>query len=133
MPTAAVMASLYGPEDLDALEGRVATTSIAKGSLVARDTVRSVRRRCCRSLDELPDPTCACVRRQALTSGHRVDILAVVVGTADAGYVMTGVEVLAVDGGRGGPLSTPEDVHAHHRGRSRRARCGLPLRSSRRA
>ena len=37
----AVMASLYGPEDLDALEGRVATASIAKGSLVTRDAVQS--------------------------------------------------------------------------------------------
>ena len=46
----------------------------------------------------------------ALDTGDRVDILAVGQDGADAGYVMTDVEVLAVDGGRGGPLGTTDDV-----------------------
>ena len=105
----AVMASLYGPEDLDALEGRVATASIAKGSLVTRDAVQSSDAGAAVRSMSFPIPR-AHALGGALTSGDRVDILAVGQDGSDAGYVMTGVEVLAVDGGRGGPLGTPEDV-----------------------
>ena len=105
----AVMASLYGPEDLDALEGRVATASIAKGSLVTRDAVQSSDAGAAVRSMSFPIPR-AHALGGALTSGDRVDILAVGQDGSDAGYVMAGVEVLAVDGGRGGPLGTPEDV-----------------------
>jgi Flp pilus assembly protein CpaB len=104
-----VMASLYTPEELDALEGRVATSSIARGTLVTRAAVRARSAgEAARSMS-FPIPR-AHAMGGALDTGDRVDILSVATGSADAGYVMTDVEVLAVDGGRGGPLGAPEDV-----------------------
>ncbi len=45
----------------------------------------------------------------ALDAGDRVDVLAVQQGGSEAGYVMTDVEVLDVDGAGGGPLGAPDD------------------------
>ena len=115
----AVMASLYGPEDLDALEGRVATASIAKGSLVTRDAVQSSDAGAAVRSMSFPIPR-AHALGGALDPGDRVDILAVGQDGSDAGYVMTGVEVLAVDGRPGRAARHAGRRHAHHRGRSRR-------------
>jgi Flp pilus assembly protein CpaB len=104
-----VLASLYAPDDLAALEGRVATASIASGALVTRDAVRAATEgKAVRSMS-FPIPS-AHAMGGALDTGDRVDILAVRTDGVDAGYVMTDVEVLAVDRGRGGPLGTPEDI-----------------------
>jgi Flp pilus assembly protein CpaB len=105
----AVLSSLYAPDDLDALEGRVATASIAKGSLVTRDAVQSLDAGAAVRSMSFPIPR-AHALGGAVDTGDRVDILAVGPDGADAGYVMTDVEVLAVDGGRGGPLGTTDDV-----------------------
>jgi Flp pilus assembly protein CpaB len=104
-----VLASLYAPEDLDDLEGRVATAPIAAGGLVTRDVVQ--RAEAGAAVRSMSFPIAAAhAMGGVLDTGDHVDILAVERDGADAGYVMTDVEVLAVDNGHGGPLGTPENI-----------------------
>jgi Flp pilus assembly protein CpaB len=104
-----ILASLYRPDELDELAGRVATAPIGSGSLVTRGSVRAVTAGAARRSMSFGIAAARAVGGD-LDGGDRVDILAVEADGVDARYVMTDVEVLSVDDGAGGPLGTPDDV-----------------------
>ena len=104
-----VLASTYAPDDLDALRGRVATAAIAKGALVTRGAVRPREAGAASRSMSFPLAK-ARAMAGALETGDRVDVLAVQHDGAQAGYVMTDVEVLDVDGAGGGPLGAPDEL-----------------------
>jgi Flp pilus assembly protein CpaB len=104
-----VLASAFTAAQLDDLEGRVVSATISKGALLSRDSVQpSAAAGATRSMS-FPLPKARALGG-ALDVGDRVDVVAVQHDGVGAGYVMTDVEVLAVDGARGGPLGTSDDV-----------------------
>jgi Flp pilus assembly protein CpaB len=105
---AEVLASMYAPADLDELRGRVATTSIAKGALLTRDVIQATAAGAAARSMSFPLPRARALGG-ALDRGDRVDVIAVQRDTSEAGYVMTDVEVVDVDGAGGGPLGGGPD------------------------
>jgi Flp pilus assembly protein CpaB len=107
---AGVLGSLFTPDDLQRLQGDVATSSIAEGALLTRDTIRSASAGAAKRSMSFPLPR-ARAMSGALVRGDRVDVIAVRRDTSEAGYVMTDVEVVDLDGARGGPLGGgPDEV-----------------------
>jgi Flp pilus assembly protein CpaB len=104
-----VLASTYAPDDLDALEGRVATAAIEKGTLVTRGAVRPREAGAASRSMSFPLAK-ARAMGGALDTGDRVDVLTVQHDGSQAGYVMTDVEVLDIDGASGGPLGAPDEL-----------------------
>src|SRR6185295_4073842 len=83
---ASVLATLFGAEQLDALRGRVITATVHDGELVARGSVSSVDARAATRVMSFPIARARAVDGK-LTSGDRVDVLAVDHDSGQAGYV----------------------------------------------
>jgi Flp pilus assembly protein CpaB len=82
--SSSVLATTYAPDELDALRGRVATASIAKGALVTRGAVRPRDAGAASRSMSFPLAK-ARAMAGALDTGDRVDVLAVQHDGADAG------------------------------------------------
>ncbi|MGQ0825026.1 MAG: RcpC/CpaB family pilus assembly protein [Actinomycetota bacterium] len=104
-----VMGSLYAPDELDMLQGSVTTAALRAGSLVARDLVRPGSPGAVPRAMSFPLSPARAVGG-ALEAGDRVDVLAVSRDGDRAGYVMTAIEVLGVDGDDAGPLGAPDEL-----------------------
>ena len=85
------------------------TAPIDKGTLVTRGVVRAAQDGAATRSMSFPLAQARALGG-ALAAGDRVDVLAVQQDGSDAGYVMTDVEVLKVDGAGGGPLGAPDDL-----------------------
>ena len=103
-----VLATLFGAEQLAALRGRVVTASVHKGELVTRSSVSALDAHAATRVMSF-----ALARARAvggrLTSGDRVDVLAVDHDSGQAGYVLTGAEVVSVESRSAGALSGASD------------------------
>ena len=104
-----ILASLYAPEALETLEGQVVTGAVAEGALLSRESVRPATDGSATRSMTFPLPRARALGG-ALDTGDRVDVLGVAQSGAGAEYVMTDAEVLAVDGARGGPLGTSDEL-----------------------
>jgi Flp pilus assembly protein CpaB len=105
---ASVLATLFGAEQLGALRGRVVTASVHNGELMARGSVSAVDARAATRVMSFPIARARAVGGK-LTSGDRVDVMAVDHDSGRAGYVVTDAEVVALDGRSGGALSGASD------------------------
>ncbi len=104
----AVLATLFAADQLQAMRGRVVTTTIHANELVGRGSVSALDAH--RSTREMSFPI---ARSRAvggkLATGDRVDVLAVDHDSGRAGYVVTDAEIVAVEGRSGGALSGASD------------------------
>ena len=107
--SANVLASGFAPDERDEVVGHVATAPIAEGALVARAVLHGRDDGAAARSMSFPLPKSHAMAGE-LAVGDRVDVLAVQHDGANAGYVMTGVDVLAVNGAHGGPLGAPDEV-----------------------
>jgi Flp pilus assembly protein CpaB len=107
--SAAVLASTFAADEVEQLRGRVATAPISKGALLSRESVRAAEEGAAARSMSFPLPK-AHALGGALSTGDRVDVLAVQHDGGRAGYVLTDAHVLAVDGARRGPLATTDDM-----------------------
>jgi pilus assembly protein CpaB len=105
----AVLSSLVAGKELDRVRGQVASAPLHKGSLVSREAVRPAASGVATRVMSFPLARARAVGGK-LTSGDRVDMLAVEHDTGRSGYVVTGVTVVGVDGRGSGPLGTSNDV-----------------------
>jgi Flp pilus assembly protein CpaB len=104
-----LLSSAFAPHQLDELEGRVVSATISRGALLSRDSVEPRADAGATRSMSFPLPK-ARAMGGALDTGDHVDVVAVQHDGFGAGYVMTDVDVLAVDGARGGPLGTSDDL-----------------------
>ena len=104
-----VLATLFAPNDLDALRGQVAVAAVPAGALVTRDAVRAAEAGAATRAMSFPLPRARAVGGR-IDAGDRVDVLAVERDGSRAGYVMADAEVLDVDGETGGPLGAPDEL-----------------------
>jgi Flp pilus assembly protein CpaB len=105
---AAVLATLIDAEQLAAVRGRVVTSTLRQGELVARDSVSSVDARAATRVMSFAIARARAVGGK-LATGDRVDVLAVDHDSGRAGYVVTDAEIVAVDARNGGALSGASD------------------------
>jgi Flp pilus assembly protein CpaB len=105
---ASVLATLIDAEQLPALRGRVVTSTLHQGELVARNSVATVDAHASTRVMSFPIARARAVGGK-LSTGDRVDVLAVDHDSGRAGYVLTDAEVVAVDGRSGGALSGASD------------------------
>jgi len=105
---ASVLATLIDAEQLPALRGRVVTSTLHQGELVARDSVSTVDAHASTRVMSFPIARARAVGGK-LSTGDRVDVLAVDHDSGKAGYVLTDAEVVAVEGRSGGALSGASD------------------------
>jgi Flp pilus assembly protein CpaB len=103
-----VLATLFRAEQLGALRGRVVTTIVHEGELVARGAVSTLDAHASKRVMSFPIARARAVGGK-LSTGDRVDVLAVDHDSGRAGYVVTDAEVVAVDGRNGGALSGASD------------------------
>jgi Flp pilus assembly protein CpaB len=103
-----VLATLFAGADVGALRGQVVTNTIDEGALVARGDVRVLGAHAATRIMSFPLPRARAVGGK-LTSGDRVDVVAVERNTARSGYVLADAEVIAVDSRSGGPLAGASD------------------------
>jgi pilus assembly protein CpaB len=105
---ASVLATLFGADQLAALRGRVVTATVQEGELVARGAVSARDAHASTRVMSF-----AIARSRAvggrLSTGDRVDVLAVDHDSGRAGYVLTDTEVVAVEGRSSGALSGTSD------------------------
>jgi Flp pilus assembly protein CpaB len=104
-----IAASLLSSAEIDDVRGRVATATMSEGTLLSRDLLQPVTAGSASRLMSFPLSRARAVGGK-LASGDDVDVLAVERDTGRAGYVVTGVPVVAVDGGNSGPLDTEGDL-----------------------
>jgi len=105
---ASVLATLFGADQLAALRGRIVTATVQEGELVARGAVSARDAHASTRLMSFPIARSLAVGG-SLTTGDRVDVLAVDHGSGRAGYVLTDAEVVEVEGRSGGALSGASD------------------------
>jgi pilus assembly protein CpaB len=105
---ASVLATLFDADQLGALRGRVVTATVQQGELVARGAVSALDAHTSSRVMSFPIARARAVGGK-LSTGDRVDILAVDHDSGRAGYVLTNAEVVAVDGRSGGALSGASD------------------------
>ena len=105
---AAVLATLVDAAQVSALRGRVVTSTLHQGDLVARDAIATIDAHASTRVMSFPIPRARAVGGK-LAPGDRVDVLAVDHHTGNAGYVLTDAEVVAVEGRSGGALSGASD------------------------
>lgn len=98
------LAALFAADEMAAVRGRVVTETVEAGALVTRADVSAVDAGAAPRAMSFPLPSARAVAG-AIDTGDRVDVITVDADTGRAAYVMTDVEVLAVDGDDGGPLS----------------------------
>jgi pilus assembly protein CpaB len=105
---ASVLATLVRAEQLVGMRGRVVTTTVREGELIARGAVSALDAHVATRIMSFPLARARAVGGK-LTTGDRVDVLAVDHDSGHAGYVVTDAEVVAVDGRSGGALSGASD------------------------
>ncbi len=105
---ASVLATLFAADHLEALRGRVVTTTVHVDELVARGSVSALDAHVARRVMSFPIARSRAVDGR-VTSGDRVDVLAVDHDSGRAGYVVTDAEVVAIEGRSGGALSGASD------------------------
>jgi Flp pilus assembly protein CpaB len=105
---ASVLATLFGAEEVGALRGRVVTTIVHEGELVARGAVSTPDAHTSTRIMSFSIARARAVAGK-LSTGDRIDVLAVDHDSGRAGYVLTDAEVVAVDGHSGGALSGASD------------------------
>jgi pilus assembly protein CpaB len=105
---ASVLATLIDAEQLPAVRGRVVTSTLHEGELVARDSVSALDAHASTRVMSFPIARARAVGGK-LSAGDRVDVLAVDHDSGQAGYVLTDAEVVAVEGRSGGALSGASD------------------------
>src|SRR5262245_16014436 len=98
-----VVGGLLGGDDLDRVRGQVVTAAVHEGALLARDAVRPVTEGAATRVMSFPLPRARAVAGE-LDAGDRVDVLAVERDSGRSGYVVSDVEVVAIDGAGSGPL-----------------------------
>ena len=102
-----VLAEVFGGGALASLHGQVVTALVPAGALLTRGSVQNAVSNAARVM------SFALPRARAvdghLAAGDRVDIVAVDHDSARASYVLTGVELVAVDTSGRGPLSGASD------------------------
>src|SRR4029079_19590722 len=101
-------ATLFGADQLSAVRGRVVTTTVQEGELVARGAVSALDAHASTRLMSFPIARSLAVGG-SLSTGDRVDVLAVDHDTGRAGYVLTDAEVVEVEGRSSGALSGASD------------------------
>ncbi len=104
----AVLATLFGGDQQPALRGRVVTSAVHEGELLARGAVSTIDAHASTRVMSFPVARSRAVAGK-LQNGDRVDVLAVDHDSGRAGYVLTDTEVVAVDGRSGGALSGASD------------------------
>jgi Flp pilus assembly protein CpaB len=103
-----VLAETFRRAALPALRGEVITALVPEGALLTRGSVQNARSNAAARVMSFALPRAHAVDGH-LAGGDRVDIVAVDHDSARASYVMTNVEVVAVDSSGGGPLSGSSD------------------------
>jgi len=103
-----VLATLFDAGQLAALRGRVVTTVVHQGELIGRGDVSARDAHTSTRVMSFPIARARAVGGK-LSTGDRVDVLAVDHDTRRAGYVLTDAEVVAVDSRGGGALSGSSD------------------------
>jgi Flp pilus assembly protein CpaB len=105
---AAVLGTLFGAEQLPALRGRVVTAVVHEGEFLARGAVSAPDAMASTRVMSFSIARSRAVAGK-LSTGDRVDVLAVDHDSGRAGYVMTDTEVVAVESRSGGALSGASD------------------------
>jgi Flp pilus assembly protein CpaB len=103
-----VLATLFGAEQGPAMRGRVVTTLVRSGELIARSAVSALDAKTSTRVMSFSIARARAVDGK-LSTGDRVDVLAVEHDSGRAGYVLTGAEVVAVESRGGGALSGVSD------------------------
>ena len=103
-----VLGSLISGRELESTRGQIVTKVVPSGSLVAHDAVRPATDRAATRVMSFPIARSRAVGGK-ITSGDRVDIVAVERNTGAAGYVLTDAEVTGVDAHSSGPLAGSSD------------------------
>lgn len=103
------LAGLVPASSATTVEGRVVVGAIAAGELLTPGDLADVDAGAAARAMSFALPRAQAVGGE-LGRGDRVDIVAVDPDSAARGYVRTGVEVLAVDGGGGGPLGGGDEI-----------------------
>lgn len=99
-----VLAPFFAAAEIADVRGLVVTETVEAGALVTRSDVRALDAGAAPRAMSFPLAAARAVGGD-IDTGDRVDVIAVASDDGPAAYVMTGVEVLAVDGDDGGPLS----------------------------
>jgi pilus assembly protein CpaB len=105
---ASVLATLFRAEQFGGVRGRVVTTVVHEGELIARGAVSALDAHVATRIMSFPMARARAVGGK-LTTGDRVDVVAVDHDSGEAGYVVTDAEVVAVEGRNGGALSGASD------------------------
>lgn len=103
-----VIATLVGAEQLWSLRGRVVTAIVRQGELVGRRSLAALDAHASTRVMSFPIARARAVGGK-LSTGDRVDVLAVDHDSGHAGYVLNDAEVVAVEGRSGGALSGASD------------------------
>jgi Flp pilus assembly protein CpaB len=103
-----VLANLFTPRDAAALAGAVLATNVHAGALLTRDELRAPDVDSASRVMSFPLARAHAVAGK-LTSGDRVDVVAVDHETKRARYVLTDSEVVAFDTRGAGPLASASD------------------------
>jgi Flp pilus assembly protein CpaB len=104
-----VVGGLLAGAELEQVRGQVVTAAVHEGGLLARDVVRPATEGGATRVMSFPLPRARAVAGE-LETGDRVDVLAVERDSGRSGYVVTDVEVVAIDGAGSGPLGTDGDL-----------------------
>ena len=104
-----VLASLLPASAIEQLRGQVATTSVVEGSLLSREQFKGAEAGAATRLMSFPLARARAVGGQ-LDAGDAVDVLAVERDTGRSGYVVTNLQVVAIEGSSSGPLDTEGDL-----------------------
>jgi Flp pilus assembly protein CpaB len=107
--SADLLAELVPADTVAAVDGSVATQPVAAGAPLPRDAVAEAASGSATRSMSFPLPRARALGG-ALEAGERVDVLGVAQGAAEAAYVMTDAEVLAVAGADRGPLGTSDEL-----------------------
>jgi pilus assembly protein CpaB len=103
-----VLATLFGAEQAPAMRGRVVTTLVHAGELIAHGAVSTLDAKTSTRVMSFSIARSRAVDGK-LATGDRVDVLAVDHDSGRAGYVLNAAEVVAVESRSGGALSGASD------------------------
>jgi len=105
---ASVLATLFAADQLPTLRGRVVTTTVHQGELIARGGVSAADAQTSTRVMSFSIARARAVGGK-LSIGDRVDVLAVDHDSGTAHYVLTNTQVVAIEGRSGGALSGASD------------------------
>jgi Flp pilus assembly protein CpaB len=103
-----VLATLFRADQVSMLRGRVVTTTVHAGELIARGGVSAVDARMSTRVMSFSIARARAVGGK-LAIGDRVDVLAVDHDSGTARYVLTNTQLVAIEGRSGGALSGASD------------------------